>query len=66
MSFRKMTGMTAGINPDKDFHATSLCMKYVLHNKFKQTCRGIPGMSPNEAGALLLFQVSNLFISQII
>ncbi len=60
MSFRKMTDMTAGINLDKDYNATSLCMKYGLHKEFKQACRGIPGMSPNEAGALLLFQVNNV------
>ncbi len=60
MSFHKMINVTAGVNPDKDYSATSLCMKYGLNNKFKQMCRGIPGMSPNEAGALLLFQVNNV------
>jgi hypothetical protein len=53
-----MTPLKTGILTNTlDFNQTSLCLEKGLERGVKQSCRGIPGLWPNVAGALLLFQV---------
>jgi hypothetical protein len=58
MSLRNISSLKVGIIINfLEYNTTSLCLERGLDSDMKQSCRNIPGLWPNAAGAMQFFPV---------